>query len=177
MHPCRPHTTVFNEHCYNRKASLKGRCSSLYSWMLCFMKHFYRSLESSRVRALQNTVNVWVQMSHVTSRSLEQFGWFAVLKWPRDGLESTWRQCWSSGRKNVPCKLLRIPYHRLKVGFSVCWVCLFVVLWQFWLRLNEIHEVRPFAPWKSFLFVFDVVVVVDDDVFVTWKLLWTQNQC
>ena len=34
MHPCRPHSTVFNEHCYNRRASLKGRCSSLYSWVL-----------------------------------------------------------------------------------------------------------------------------------------------
>ena len=34
MYPCRPHTTVFNEHCYKRKASLKGRCSSLYSWVL-----------------------------------------------------------------------------------------------------------------------------------------------
>ena len=26
----------------------------------------------------------------------------------------------SSGRKNVLRKLLRIPYHRLKAGFSVC---------------------------------------------------------
>ena len=44
--------------------------------ILCFMKHFYRSLESSRVRALQNTVNVWGHMSRMTSRCLEQFGWF-----------------------------------------------------------------------------------------------------
>ena len=144
------------------------------------MKHFYRSLESSRVRALQNTVNAWDQMSQVTSRSLEQFNSddSPVLKWPRDGLKTTWRQCWSLGRKNVPCKLLRTPYHRLKVGFSVCWVCLFVVLWKFWLRLNEIHEVWPFVPCKSLLFVLDVVVVVDDDdVLVTWKLLRIQNQC
>ena len=48
--------------------------------ILCFMKHFYRSLESSQVQALKNTVNVWDQMSRVTSRSLEQFGWSACGK-------------------------------------------------------------------------------------------------
>ena len=91
------------------------------------------------------------------------------LKWPRDGLETTWRQCWSSGRKKLAekrsalCKLLCVPYRRLKAGFSVCWlrstafVC--VVLWEFWLRLNEIHEVRTFAPCKGFLFVLVVVIV------------------
>ena len=31
--------------------------------ILCFMKHFYRSLASSQVRALQNKVNVWDHMS------------------------------------------------------------------------------------------------------------------
>ena len=41
--------------------------------ILSFMKHFYRSLESSRERALRNTVNVWDHMS----RCLEQFGWSA----------------------------------------------------------------------------------------------------
>ena len=32
--------------------------------------------------------------------------------------------------------------------------CVFfcVVLWEFWLRLNEIHEVRTFSPCKAFLF-------------------------
>ena len=36
-----------------------------------------RSLESSLVRALRNTVNVWDHMSRVTSWCLEQFGWSA----------------------------------------------------------------------------------------------------
>ena len=40
---------------------------------------------------------------------------------------------------------------------SPAFVCL--VLWEFWLRLNEIHEVRTFAPCKGFFFVFVVVVV------------------
>ena len=53
----------------------------------------------------------------------------------------------SSGRKNVLCKLLRIPYRRLKAGFSVCWLCLFVAG-----VLSEMHEVRTFAPCKAFLF-------------------------
>ena len=41
--------------------------------ILSFMKHFYRSLESSHERPLRNTVNVWDHMS----RCLEQFGWSA----------------------------------------------------------------------------------------------------
>ena len=83
------------------------------------------------------------------------------LKWPRDGLEPTaLRQCWSSGQKNVLRKLLRIPYRRLKAGFSVCWLFVCVALWEVWLILNEIHEMRSFAPCKAFLFVFVVVVVV-----------------
>ena len=53
----------------------------------------------------------------------------------------------SSGRKNVLRKLLRIPYRRLKAGFSVCWLCLFVAG-----VLSEMHEVRTFAPCKAFLF-------------------------
>ena len=37
----------------------------------------------------------------------------------------------------------------------------YVVLWEFWLRGNELHEVRTFASsLKPFLFVFTVVVVV-----------------
>ena len=40
-----------------------------------FMRHFYRSPESSRELALRNAVNVWDHMSRVTSRCLEQFGW------------------------------------------------------------------------------------------------------
>ena len=53
----------------------------------------------------------------------------------------------ASGRKNVLRKLLRIPYRRLKAGFSVCWLCLFVAG-----VLSEMHEVRTFAPCKTFLF-------------------------
>ena len=52
-----------------------------------------------------------------------------------------------SGRKNVLRKLLRIPYRRLKAGFSVCWLCLFVAG-----VLSEMHEVRTFVPCKAFLF-------------------------
>ena len=52
----------------------------------------------------------------------------------------------SSGRKNVLRKLLRIPYRRLKVGFSV-WLCLFVAG-----VLSEMHEVRTFAPCKALIF-------------------------
>ena len=52
-----------------------------------------------------------------------------------------------SGRKNVLRKLLRIPYRRLKAGFSVCWLCLFVAG-----VLREMHGVRTFAPCKAFLF-------------------------
>ena len=54
---------------------------------------------------------------------------------------------WHSGRKNVLRKLLRIPYCRLKAGFSVCWLCLFVAG-----VLSEMHEVRTFVPCKAFLF-------------------------
>ena len=67
------------------------------------------------------------------------------LKWPRDGLETTWRQCWSFRAEKRSA-------HPLLPAF----VCL--VLWEFWLRLNEIYEVRMFAPCKGFFFVFVVVV-------------------
>ena len=53
----------------------------------------------------------------------------------------------NSGRKNVLRKLLRIPYRRLKEGFSACWLCLFVAR-----VLSEMHEVRTFSPCKAFLF-------------------------
>ena len=52
-----------------------------------------------------------------------------------------------SGRKNVLRKLLRISYRRLKAGFSVCWLCLFVSG-----VLSEMHEVGTFAPCEAFLF-------------------------
>ena len=39
-------------------------------------------------------------------------------------------------------------------------------LWEFWLRLNEIHEVRSFAPCKGSFFCFCYCCF-----FVTWKLL------
>ena len=82
-----------------------------------------------------------------------------------NGLETTWRQCWSSGRKNGLRNRLRIPYCSLKAGFL-----------RVLPETNEIHEVRTFSPCKAFFFVFVFVVVV---VFlVTWKLLWIQsNQC
>ena len=86
------------------------------------------------------------------------------LKWPRDGLETTWRQCWSalvsfgqletSGRQNVLRKLLRIPYRRLKAGFSVCWwscwsvlivfVCLLLELWMKCTRCERLLPVKHF---------------------------------
>ena len=52
--------------------------------------------------------------------------------------------CVASGRKNVLRKLLRIPYRRLKAGFSVCLFLAGV--------LSEMLEVRTFAPCKAFLF-------------------------
>ena len=52
-----------------------------------------------------------------------------------------------SGRKNGLRKLLRIPYRRFKAGFSVRWLWLLVAR-----VLNEMHEVRTFAPCKAFLF-------------------------
>ena len=39
-----------------------------------------------------------------------------------------WRLSLCSGRKNVLRNLLRIPYRRLKAGFSVCWLCSSVCL-------------------------------------------------
>ena len=58
--------------------------------------------------------------------SISEYFTKTFLKWPRDGLETTWRKCWSSGRKKVLRKLLHISYRRLKAGFSVCIPCLFV---------------------------------------------------
>ena len=45
--------------------------------------------------------------------------------------------------------------NRVTLGTRMVFVC--VVLLEFWLRLNEIHEVRTFAPCKGFFFVFVVV--------------------
>ena len=64
----------------SQNTTLKAYGKHLYTFgikrckILCFMKYSYQSLESSRVRALRNTVNVWDHMSRVTSRSHEQFG-------------------------------------------------------------------------------------------------------
>ena len=45
--------------------------------------------------------------------------------------------------------------NRVTLGTRMVFVC--VVLLEFWLRLNEIHEVRTFAPCKGSFFVFVVV--------------------
>ena len=73
-----------------------------------------------------------------------------LLKWTRDRLETTWRQCWSLRAEKRSAQASAHP-------LSPAFVCL--VLWEFWLRLNEILEVRTFAPCKGFFFVFVVVVV------------------
>ena len=53
----------------------------------------------------------------------------------------------TSGRKNVLRKLLRIPYRRLKAGFSVWWLAPgLAVLTVF---VCEMHEVRKFAPCRG----------------------------
>ena len=89
------------------------------------------------------------------------------LKWSRDGLETTGRQCWSSGWKNVLrclsfCTSLIAGLRQAFLFVDCVRLLLFVsvVLWEFWLRLNEIHEERTFAPCKAFLFVFVFVIVV-----------------
>ena len=51
-----------------------------------------------------------------------------------------------------------------------------VVLCEFWLRLNEIHEVRTFSPCIKPFFCFCFCCCCC--FLVTWKLLWIQsNQC
>ena len=60
-----------------------------------------------------------------------------------------WRQCWSFRAEKRSAQASAHP-------LSPAFVC--VVLWEFWLRLNEIHEVRTFAPCKGFVFVFVVVI-------------------
>ena len=71
------------------------------------------------------------------------------LKWPRDRLETTWRQCWSFRAEK---RSAQASVHPLLPAF----VCL--VLWEFWLRLNEMHEVRTFAPCKGF-FCFNLLLL------------------
>ena len=70
------------------------------------------------------------------------------LKWPRDRLETTWRpwcQCWSFRAEKRSAQASAHP-------LSPAFVCL--ILWEFWLRLNEIHKVRTFASCKGyFLFL------------------------
>ena len=63
------------------------------------------------------------------------------------GAETAEKHFWYSRQKNVLRKLPRIPYRRLKAGFSVCWLCLFVAG-----VLSEMHEVRTFAPCKALIF-------------------------
>ena len=54
-----------------------------------------------------------------------------------------------SGRKKSSAQASAHP-------LSPAFVCL--VLWEFWLRLNEIHEVRTFAPCKGF-FLFLILLL------------------
>ena len=50
-----------------------------------------------------------------------------AARWTGDYVTSiSFGQLETSGRKNVLRKLLRIPYRRLKAGFSVCWLCLWL---------------------------------------------------
>ena len=86
------------------------------------------------------------------SSAIEDSTWFLLtVYWEGPGIENQTNWADGSGRKNVLRKLLRIPYRRLKAGFSVCWhlfVCL--SLREFWLRLNEMHKVWTFASRKGF---------------------------
>ena len=77
-----------------------------------------------------------------------------------------WRQCWSFSAEKRSAQASAHP-------LSPAFVCL--VLLEFWQRLNEIHEVSTFPPCKGFFFVcFSRCCCF----FVTWKLLWIQNnQC
>ena len=96
------------------------------------------------------------------------------LKLPRDGLETTWRQCWSSGLKNVLPKLLSIPYCRLKAGFSVCWRRFLVSFWE-----SSDWDWIKYTRCERFLLVLSLFICCCCCCFlVTWKLLWIQsNQC
>ena len=49
-----------------------------------------------------------------------------------------------------------------------------VVLWEFWLKLNEIHEVRTFAPFKP-LYLFLLLLLLLLLLFRHLKLLWIQK--
>ena len=69
------------------------------------------------------------------------------------GFSSLGSGLWTSGRKNVLHKLLHIPYRRLKAGFSVCWLCLFV-------KYTRCERLLLVEVCKAFLFVFSVVVLV-----------------
>ena len=73
------------------------------------------------------------------------------LKWPRHGLETTWRKCWSSRRKRVLRKLLRISCRRLKAG---CSVCLFVTESFDWDRMKCTRCERLLLPFYLFVCFF-----------------------
>ena len=76
-----------------------------------------------------------------------------------------------SGRKNVLRKLLRISYRRLKAGFFVCWPSSTVfVCWLFLLTETEWNAQGVNVCFSKSVFTFVWVLF-----FVTWKLLWTQN--
>ena len=91
------------------------------------------------------------------------------LKLPRVGLETTWRQCWSLGLKNVLSNRLRIPYCRLKAGFSVCWLRLFVSFcvssdwdWMKYTRCERFLLVKPF-----YLFLFLLLLLLFSHLKIT----------
>ena len=79
----------------------------------------------------------------------------------------------TSERKNVLPKPLRIPYRRLKAGFFVCWPCSMVCL--FTVTERVLAESEWNAQGVNVCFSKSLFTFVWFFFFVTWKLLWTQN--
>ena len=69
------------------------------------------------------------------------------------GFSSLGSGLWTSGRKNVLHKLLHIPYRRLKAGFSVCWLCLFV-------KYTRCERLLLVEVCKAFSFVFLLLLLL-----------------
>ena len=99
-------------------------------------KHLYRGLTSKigdRIDRIRDRDLIYLKLNFIQFTMLPTFASCSMII--------------VSGRKNVLHKLLRIPYRRLKAGFSLCWLCLFVAG-----VMSEMHEVQTFAPCKAFLF-------------------------